>query len=147
MTVALALYLWAALSCHGAEPALAAVNAKRAAKGLKPFIEDPGLTVAAVKAADFRARLHLFGHTSNDFQFLPAGVHASSAGCAGNEVRYGFMACDMYDNYTYAGAAWALGSDNRLYCHIFVRGGSGSSTQASGKSSFFTAAPRRLFRR
>jgi hypothetical protein len=63
----------------------------------------------------------MFGHTGNDFQFLPSGSYASSAGCAAYPASYGWMSCDVYDNYTYAGAAWAMGGDGKRYMHIFVR--------------------------
>ena len=53
-----------------------------AARGLRPFIRDEGLTQAARACAAFRARSLLFGHTGNDFAFVPAGTSASSAGCA-----------------------------------------------------------------
>ena len=97
------------------------VNAKRAAHGLRPFLRDEGLTQAARACAQFRAAHGLFGHTSNDFAFVPAGAHASSAGCAAYPAGYGWMSCCVYDNYTYAGAAWVTGRDGRRYMHLFVR--------------------------
>jgi len=97
------------------------VNAKRAARGLRPFIRDDGLGIAARACAAFRARYGLFGHTSNDFSFVPAGTSASSAGCAAYPADHGWMSCCTYDNYTYAGAAWVTGSDGRRYMHLFVR--------------------------
>jgi hypothetical protein len=97
------------------------VNAKRAAVGLRPFLRDEGLTQAARACAGFRAQYGLFGHTSNDFAFVPAGTAASSAGCAAYEASFGWMSCCVYDNYTYAGAAWVTGRDGRRYMHIFVR--------------------------
>lgn len=100
--------------------ALDAVNAKRAARGLRPFLHDPVLTVAAERCAAFRAEHKLFGHTGNDFAFAPVG-YAASAGCAAYPASYGFMACCVYDNYTYAGAASVMGPDGRMYHHIFVR--------------------------
>lgn len=106
------------------DDALAEVNAKRAAKGLRPYLRDEGLTVAARAAAAFRAARLMFGHTTGgrgDFQFLPPGVHAASAGCAAYPPSFGWMSCDVYDNYTYAGAAWVMGRDGKRYCHIFVR--------------------------
>ena len=81
------------------------VNAKRAARGLRPFVRDEGLTQAARACAQFRAANGLFGHTSNDFAFVPAGTSASSAGCAAYPASYGWMSCCVYDNNTYAGAA------------------------------------------
>jgi hypothetical protein len=149
-TIALALYLWAALSSHGANPALDEVNAYRAKKGLRPFVEDPGLTQAAMATADYRAARHMFGHTTGgagDFRFLPHGVRADSAGCAAYPPRYGWMSCDADDNYQYAGAAWTMGDDGKRYMHLFVRGKIGSSSTPARSSGFYAAAPRRIFRR
>jgi uncharacterized protein YkwD len=97
------------------------VNAKRAASGLRPFIYDEGLTQAARACAAFRAEYGMFGHTSNDFAFVPAGSAASSAGCAAYPAGFGWMSCCVYDGYTYAGAAWVTGRDGRRYMHLFVR--------------------------
>ncbi len=97
------------------------VNAKRVARGLPPFLRDDSLTHAAQACAAFRAQHGLFGHTSNDFAFLPAGAWANAAGCAAYPASYGWMSCCVYDNYTYAGAAWVMGADGRRYMHLFVR--------------------------
>lgn len=97
------------------------VNAKRAARGLRPFVRDEGLTQAARACASFRAAHGLFGHTSNDFGFLPPGATASAAGCAAYPAQYGWMSCCTYDGYTYGGAAWVTGSDGKRYMHLFVR--------------------------
>jgi hypothetical protein len=97
------------------------VNAKRAARGLRPFIRDEGLTQAARSCAAFRAEHGLFGHTGNDFAFLPPGSSAGSAGCAAYPASYGWMSCCVYEGYTYAGAAWVTGRDGRRYMHLFVR--------------------------
>jgi hypothetical protein len=149
-TIALSLYLLAALSCHGANPALDEVNAYRAKKGLRPFVEDPGLTAAAASAADYKAARHIFGHLmkgAGDFRFLPPGVHADAAGCAAYTPSHGWMSCCADDNYKYAGAAFAWGDDGKRYMNLFVREPLATKAAPSGKSSFFTAAPRRLFRR
>jgi uncharacterized protein YkwD len=97
------------------------VNAKRAARGLRPYLRDEGLSQAAQACAAFRAQYGLFGHTSNDFGFLPAGTSASSAGCAAYPASNGWMSCCTYDNYTYAGAAWVTGRDGQRYMQLFVR--------------------------
>jgi len=97
------------------------VNAKRASRGLRPFVRDEGLTQAAQACASFRAERGLFGHTSNDFAFVPPGASASSAGCAAYPASYGWMSCCTYENYTYAGAAAVTGRDGRRYMHLFVR--------------------------
>lgn len=99
--------------------ALADLNRQRAARGLKPYIEDPALTQAAEAAAQYRAARGIAGHC-NDFSFLPTGVRATAAGCAANDAHYGFMACCCWENYTYAGAAW-VNVGGRLFCHLFVR--------------------------
>lgn len=108
-------------SVRAGEDALAEVNAARAARGLRPFIKDDDLTAGALNVADFRAARLIAGHTANDFNGLPAGTRATAAGCAAWEPEFGWGACCTYDNYTYAGAAWAKGRDGRRYMHIFVR--------------------------
>jgi hypothetical protein len=97
------------------------VNAKRAARGLRPFVRDENLTQAARACAEFRAANGLFGHTSNDFSFVPAGTSATSAGCAAYPASYGWMSCCVYENYTYGGAAAVTGRDGKRYMHLFVR--------------------------
>jgi uncharacterized protein YkwD len=97
------------------------VNAQRVARGLRPFLRDEGLTQAAFACASFRAAHGLFGHTSNDFSFVPPGSWASAAGCAAYPASYGWLSCCVYDNYTYAGAAWVTGRDGKRYMHLFVR--------------------------
>src|SRR6516162_8506538 len=101
--------------------ALEEVNAARVARGLRPFIKDDQLTAGALNVADFRAERLMAGHTSNDFAGLPAGGMATAAGCAAWEPSFGWGACCTYENYTYAGAAWAVGRDGRRYMHLFVR--------------------------
>lgn len=108
---------WSAGSGDGLDE----VNAKRASRGLRPFVRDDSLTHAARACASFRAQYGMFGHTSNDFAFLPAGASASSAGCAAYPASYGWMSCCVYEGYTYAGAAWVQGQDGRRYMHLFVR--------------------------
>jgi hypothetical protein len=103
------------------EDALDEVNAARAARGLRPFVKDDGLTAGAINVADFRAARLMAGHTSNDFAGLPEGYTASAAGCAAWEPSMGWGACCTYENYRYAGAAWAIGRDGRRYMHLFVR--------------------------
>ena len=97
------------------------VNAQRAARGLRPFVHDPLLTQAAEACASHRAGRFLFGHTANDFQFLPAGAVAHAAGCAAYPASYGFMACCTYEDYHYAGASSVMGADGKMYHHLFVR--------------------------
>lgn len=105
----------------GAQEALDEVNATRAARGLPPYVRDPGLTQAASTIALQRASRLIAGHTSNDFAGLPAGSNASASGCAAWPAGMGWGSCCTYDRYTYAGAAWASGSDGRRYMQLFVR--------------------------
>lgn len=97
------------------------VNALRARRGLRPFVRDEGLTQAARACAAHRAAHGLFGHSSNDFAFVPAGTSARSAGCAAYPASYGWMSCCVYDSYTYGGAAYVTGRDGKRYMHLFVR--------------------------
>lgn len=101
--------------------ALEEVNAARAKRGLKPYANDPLLAKAAYAAAKARAAVLCAGHTQNDFGYVPAGGKATTAGCAAWKPDWGFGACALYDNYTYAGAAWVMGSDGRRYMHVFYR--------------------------
>jgi len=101
--------------------ALDEVNKARAERGLKPFIHDPLLSVAAFEAATQRCKRGLHGHLENDFGCLPKGGHATAAGCGALEPSWGWGSCCTYDSYTHAGAAWVKGSDGLRYMHLFVR--------------------------
>jgi hypothetical protein len=101
--------------------ALGEVNAARAARGLKPFINDPLLNQAAQSAAKQRAAGLIHGHLSNDFACVPAGGHATAAGCGALEPSWGWGSCCTYDSYTSGGAAWVMGRDGNRYMHLFVR--------------------------
>jgi len=103
------------------DDALDEVNAARARRGLRPYLRDEGLTQAARDCAAFRADRRIQGHTASDFNFLPAGANAASAGCAAWEPSWGWGSCCTYDSYTYAGAAWVMGGDGRRYMSLFVR--------------------------
>jgi hypothetical protein len=115
-----ALCLMPSLGFAG-ENAIAEVNAARAARGLRPYVEDVNLTAAAKAAADYRAYYRIAGHTSNDFAFLPAGCFCPAAGCAAWEPSWGWGSCCTYESWTYAGAAYTVGSDGRRYMHLYVR--------------------------
>jgi hypothetical protein len=106
---------------NGAEDALHEVNAERARRGLRPYQPDPMLNMAAQSCARIRAANFIRGHLPNDFAHLPAGTSASAAGCGALEPFWGWGTCCTYDNYTYAGAAWVMGTDGRRYMHLFVR--------------------------
>ena len=110
-----------ASSTQGSDDALDEVNAERAKRGLRPFQPDALLNQAARTAAAQRAASHIHGHLSNDFACVPSGGHATAAGCGALEPSWGWGTCCTYDNYTYAGAAWVMGSDGRRYMHLFVR--------------------------
>lgn len=103
------------------QDALAEVNQERAKRGLPAFKPDDLLRQAAWKCANLRAASHIHGHLSSDFDQLPSGAQATAAGCGALEPSWGWGTCCTYDNYTYAGAAWVMGSDNRRYMHIFCR--------------------------
>jgi hypothetical protein len=113
--------LFTATTAYAGEDALAEVNATRAARGLKPYIRDNGLTAGAINVADVRANALCQGHSANDFAGLPVGCHASAAGCAAWSPEMGWGACCTYENWTYAGAAYAVGRDGRRYMQLFVR--------------------------
>lgn len=108
----------------GSADALSEVNAYRAARGLRAFLPDKLLNQAAQAAAAYRAAHHINGHVPGgrgDFQFLPPGADCNTAGCGALEPSWGWGTCCMDGNYTYAGAAWVMGSDGRRYMHLFVR--------------------------
>ncbi|MCE9554829.1 MAG: hypothetical protein K8T91_15855 [Planctomycetes bacterium] len=115
------LFFVVAMPALAAEDALHEVNAARAARGLKPFVRDDGLSQAAAACADYRADKLISGHV-NDFTFVPAGTQATAAGCAAWEPSMGWGACCTYENYQHAGEAWTKGRDGRRYMHLFVRG-------------------------
>lgn len=94
------------------------VNRQRATRGLRPYIRDEGLMKAAADCAAYRAANRIHGHT-NDFAFVPKGSSASCAGCAA--WAEGFGACEIFGNWTYAGAAYVVGADGLRYCHLFLR--------------------------
>lgn len=106
---------------NGCDDALAEVNAERARRGLRPFLPDPALNQAARSCAQIRAARRISGHLPNDFSYVPAGASARSAGCGAMEPSWGWGTCCTYENYTYAGAAWAMGADGKRYMHLFVR--------------------------
>jgi hypothetical protein len=133
-------------SSLAAEDALDEVNALRAKRGLPPFIRDDGLTEGAKKIADYRAANLIFGHVMNgsyalDHSFVPAGTRVDTAGCAAYPPEYGWLSCAVNEAYTYAGAAYAIGSDGKRYMHLFLSGGSAATQTTS------YAAYRRVFRR
>lgn len=101
--------------------AMNAVNEARARRGLPAFREDPELSKGAQAAAEFRAANRIEGHTRNDFAYLPPGASARAAGCAAWPVEMGWGSCCAYENWSYAGAGWAMGADGRRYMHLFVR--------------------------
>jgi hypothetical protein len=114
-----------AIADDGTGTALDEVNSIRKANGLTPYVYDAGLEEAAKRCSQARAANFISGHTANDFAYLPAGVSADAAGCAAWHPSMGWGSCCMFDNYTYAGAAFTFGRDGNRYMHLFVRGGDG----------------------
>lgn len=110
-----------ASAAQGGTDALDEVNAVRAGRGLPAFQRDEALSIAASKAADFRAARNIAGHTSSDFAFVPQGASAGAAGCAAWTPGFGWGSCCTYERWRYAGAAWAMGRDGRRYMHLYVR--------------------------
>lgn len=107
---------------QGSDDALQEVNAERTKRGLRPFVTDSLLNQAALACAKQRASRQIHGHLpESDFHYLPSGGQANAAGCGALEPSWGWGTCCTYDNYTYAGAAWVMGSDGRRYMHLFVR--------------------------
>lgn len=119
------------------EEALKEVNAIRVKKGLRPFIFDANLTLAAKGAAKYRAKFLIEGHISDtrlhrgDFYFVPRkngqqngeaiyDLEKCAAGCAAWEGN-NWGSCCVEDNYKYAGAYWVRGRDNKRYMHLFCR--------------------------
>lgn len=111
------------------------VNAARAARGLRPFVRDAGLTAAAEAAANFRAQHRIAGHVTGgqgDFGFLPPGSTASAAGCGALAPSWGWGTCCTYENHRYAGAAVVYGQDGKRYMHLFVSNSPSAGMPASG---------------
>lgn len=111
-------------SATRSDDALDEVNAARAQRGLKPYINDPVLNKAARRCAERRAAILCAGHCpESDFTYLDPVYPVGSCvgGCAAWEPSWGWGACATYDNYTYCGAAWVMGSDGRRYMHLFAR--------------------------
>lgn len=100
--------------------ALAEVNAVRVKRGLRPYIHDAGLTIAAQKCAKIRADRRIAGHI-DDFAMLPPGVSASATGCGALTPDWGWGTCCTTENWTYAGAACVIGNDGKRYMHLFCR--------------------------
>jgi hypothetical protein len=110
-----------------AQDGLDTVNRQRASKGLKPFIRDEAMSQGAAKIADYRAANLISGHVRGnrgDFAFLPPGARATAGGAGAwpmdivNILHWGTCCSD--ENWTYAGAASAMGRDGKLYMHLFV---------------------------
>lgn len=114
--------IWTSAAFAG--DALDEVNAARARRNLPPYTRDAGLTVAAQSCAEYRAARLNRGHVMTgmgDFQFLPQGVTAASAGCGALTIEWGWATCCTYDRYRFAGAAFVWGRDGRRYMQLFVR--------------------------
>ena len=108
-------------SVPGAYDAMDELNAQRTRRGLRPFIKDLGLTLAAEKVAAYRAANHVMLHTRNDFSFVPQGSRASVAGAGyGTSNQFLTCFCDS-SNYQYAGAAYAYDDSGNRLMHLYAR--------------------------
>lgn len=128
---ALAVLAIAGIARAEAIDALDEVNQQRAARGLRPYVRDAGLTAGAMNVASFRAARLIAGHTASDFAGLPMGVTAGASGCAALEPFCGFGACAMFEHWTFAGAAKIMGRDGKFYCQLFVNGPASSTERIS----------------
>lgn len=99
--------------------AIADLNARRAMYHLPPFKTDPVLLQAAMKAASCRAALRCAGHLKNDYDASTIGYPQAVSGCGVYNMM--FLSCGSDDRKQFAGAAKALGTDGKWYCHLFVR--------------------------
>lgn len=99
--------------------AMADLNARRAMYRLPPMKTDPVLLQAAMKAASCRAALRCAGHLLNDYDASTIGYPYCVSGCGVYNMM--FLSCGSDDRKQYAGAAKALGTDGKWYCHLFVR--------------------------
>ena len=131
----------------GSVEALDEVNAVRVKRGLKPFLPDSALSIAARSAAHYRAARGLAGHTPNDFAHIPAGGSANAAGCAAWPAEMGWGSCCTYESWTHAGAAYVVGRDGARYMHLFVRGSEGSGHAELGKANSSLPVRRGFLRR
>jgi hypothetical protein len=110
------------LTCHPAHPASWAGPAFHSLR-VPPYLLTPIdiLRASTINVADVRARGLCEGHSANDFAGPPFGCHASAAWRAAWAPTMGWGACCTYENWTYAGAAYAVGRDGRRYMQLFVR--------------------------
>lgn len=99
--------------------AMADLNARRAMYHLPPFKTDPQLLQSAMNAASCRAALRCEGHLRNDYDASSVKYPQAVSGCG--VYNYMFLSCGSDDRKQFAGAAKALGSDGKWYCHLFVR--------------------------
>jgi hypothetical protein len=141
-------YILLSFGSSRADDALDEVNAARASRGLRPFVRDESLSQAAAACANFRASYLMFGHTCNDFAFLPPGASASATGCSAYPASLGWLSCCTFEGYTYAGAAFTVGVDGKRYMSLFVRGECQTPQMAGGDvSTYYSRRPALRLRR
>lgn len=93
--------------------ALAELNALRARRGLRPFVEDPRLTTIALHKAQIQA--------SRGQVYHPGGT-MGGARFEGVGMGQSFATCYQYaTNATYAGAATVRGANGRRYHCLLLR--------------------------
>lgn len=99
--------------------AMSDLNKRRAMYGLPPMKTDPVLLQAAMNAASCRAALRCEGHLKNDYDASSVKYPQVVSGCGVYNMM--FLSCGSDDRKQFAGAAKALGSDGKWYCHLFVK--------------------------
>ncbi len=98
------------------------VNALRVSRGVPPLIRDELLVQGAMACAKYRGSRSMFGHTANDFKYLPPGAMATAGGCAAYPPSSGWMSCcDDEPQWRVGGAAYVVGADGNRYMELFVR--------------------------
>ena len=99
----------------------AEINEQRRLAGRPPFKPCPGLQAAAEACVAYRAKIGAQGHV-NDGAFVPPGYSMACAGAACWPQGNGLGGCNrIAGNETYCGAASCMGSDGRIYHHLYYR--------------------------
>jgi hypothetical protein len=101
--------------------ALAALNSKRARRGLYPLIEDPQLTAVAEQRLQMNLRRGNWRHYIRNGRFVGSLGGAAREGCGLASSPDRFIACEEFTTaHRYAGAAMAPGPGGN-FCLLLVR--------------------------